>query len=379
MKSLVENKNSYYRLLVFIAAIGLMIASCSDMNELGDRFLDKGSTVYSAKVDLAEAHSGFKRVEIEMTVTTQRINAVTITWNNGENQAEVMVNSQPGVYKISLEDMEENDYVFELVSTDINQNKSLPVEVVGKVYGDNYKQARTDRRIINLDVEGSNGIVNLDAATQDIVYTEVRYITTSDETSIVRSLPEETKLICPDAKRNVPFEYHSLFLPLDGIDSVETDWIVFNKTFPRDMVLCDKTGWSIAAFSDDVSAYPVRMLIDNNYNVSNNFWSSNYNEPPVPCPHWAIIDMQNPVEVGRLDTWRRSIADTNTVEFYIGDNPDPDATWEKIASGRSWDGNHKMILDVTVPAIGQYLKVVCPDSNRSPYTSITEVDVYKFE
>jgi hypothetical protein len=90
--------------------------------------------------------------------------------------------------------------------------------------------------------------------------------------------------------------------------------------------------------------------------------------------------MQNPVEVCRIITWRRNNGDTKTIEYYIGDDPAANAsTWKKIASGDVWV-NHVCTLILEEPlSSGRYLKLVMPDSNRYPNTSITEIDVYQFQ
>jgi hypothetical protein len=258
MKSFI--KKNYYRLLVFIAT-GLMFASCSDMNELSDKFLDEGALIYAAKVDSVATHPGFNKIELEFIVKTQRIETLQIFWNNGENHVEIQVGNTPGTYRKIIENLSEDTHVFNIVSIDSYGNKSLPVEVLGKAYGDNYKQSRTERIIRDIEVEGDNGVITWNTSTpEDLVYTEVRYITTSDETNIVRILPEETQMICLDAKRNVPIECHSAYLPPDGIDVVETDWTTSDRFFPIQRVRIDKTGW-VVTFSDEAPGYPAAAMI----------------------------------------------------------------------------------------------------------------------
>jgi hypothetical protein len=153
------------------------------------------------------------------------------------------------------------------------------------------------------------------------------------------------------------------------------------------LVRADKIGWEVLQVSDEVSDGGGKdALIDNNRSNSN-FWHSNYNTNP-PCPHWAVVDMKNPVEIARLVTQRRAVelwdgqapaGDTKTVEYYIGDEPDPEsATWKKIAVAAFLElrSNHVDTTDVATPFSGRYLKVVATESNRSELISIVEVDVY---
>jgi hypothetical protein len=160
------------------------------------------------------------------------------------------------------------------------------------------------------------------------------------------------------------------------VDVYKVGTTIITPTFPRKTVLLDKTGWT-AMVSDVLGGYPVENVIDGNYD---NFW--NGATSGFPLPHWIVIDMQNPVEVGKIDTWRRpfSVALAKSIEYYIGDSPDPNATtWTQIASGSSWVDD-KNTLDITTPATGRYLKLLMNDSDYAGgVCAIAEIDVYSLD
>jgi hypothetical protein len=141
------------------------------------------------------------------------------------------------------------------------------------------------------------------------------------------------------------------------------------------LTLCDKTDWTIASFSDQVAIEPASNIIDNDYS---SFWSSDYYSYP-PCPHWVVIDMQNPVEIYRLVTHRRDVfyngtetsADTKAVEYYISDDA---SGWTKIADVNTWVSHVNMTV-LENPVSGRYLKLVGTESNRLELINIVEVDV----
>ena len=147
----------------------------------------------------------------------------------------------------------------------------------------------------------------------------------------------------------------------------------------------NKSSWTIAAFSSE-DANPASRIIDGNYDIINNFWHSNSNSRP----HWIVVDMKRPRVVHRIDTHRRRViglddgnsdkGDTQTVEYYIGDSSDANAgTWTQIAKGEfPLEGNHILQLDAFPLLSGQYLKINMPDTHRSPYCSLTEIDVYGY-
>jgi hypothetical protein len=296
MKSLVKNK--YYMLLIF-AATGLITASCSDMNELSDRFLDKAAEVYAAKVDSVATHSGFNRIEIEIVVKTQRINVVKIFWSNDEKQAEIQIGNKPGIYKTIIENLPEDDYVFNIVSIDSYENKSLPVEVIGSVYGDNFQSSLLNRSLVNTVKVGN--VMRIDWGSIDItngaIYTEVVY-TASDETEKKIQVPvSEKSTEIPDLKPGTSFKYRTAYLrDAFSIDMLTTDY----KEFNGDSYL-DKTSWSILAYSSQVNAAAANWApnaIDGDY--TNRWHSAN-----VAYPHFMTIDFGDGVvvTVTRLEVW----------------------------------------------------------------------------
>jgi hypothetical protein len=140
---------------------------------------------------------------------------------------------------------------------------------------------------------------------------------------------------------------------------------------------CDKTGWTVEAVSDESSdGGGKNMIIDGS---TSGFWQSQYN-PDAPLPHWAVIDMKTSIEVAKIATLRRAdYGDTKTLQYFIGNDPNPNAsTWKKIAEGAyaSPTADHTLTLSVAVPVGGRYLKLVLPDSFRSTYTAICEIDVW---
>jgi hypothetical protein len=139
---------------------------------------------------------------------------------------------------------------------------------------------------------------------------------------------------------------------------------------------CDKTGWSIEVSDQTAGDGGGKdKVIDGVYD--NGWWHSQWG-PNVPLPHWAIIDMKKPVEVARIVTQRRNNGDTKSLQYFVGDSPDPNGTWTMVAEGAfaSKDANHTLTLDATAPLSGRYLKLLLPDSFREPFTAICEVDVY---
>jgi hypothetical protein len=141
---------------------------------------------------------------------------------------------------------------------------------------------------------------------------------------------------------------------------------------------CSKAGWTVTVSDEKPSDGGGKdKMIDGDYGTGG-FWHSQYS-PNAPLPHWAVIDMKEPVEVARVVTQRRSNGDTKTLQYFVGDSPDANAgTWVKVAEGMyaSTTANHTLTSDAEEPVTGRYLKLVLPDSYRDVFTAICEIDVW---
>jgi len=170
------------KLFAWLACFALLAsAACSDMNELGDKFLDKGATIYAAKVDSAGANTGNKRIQIVIYVRTQRINFVRVYWNNYSDSSDIQVGNTPGVYAKFIDIPNPSLYTFYLVSYDSYNNPSLPYEVVGTVIGDEFAVNLSNRRVTSaafddVFVEGDPQLVLSIANQPDYaLYSELQY------------------------------------------------------------------------------------------------------------------------------------------------------------------------------------------------------------
>jgi hypothetical protein len=147
-----------------------------------------------------------------------------------------------------------------------------------------------------------------------------------------------------------------------------------------EVYMCEKTEWSIVVSDETASDGGGKNKIIDNDRGTGGYWHSKWSGGNAPLPHWAIIDMKEQVEIARIVTQRRNNGDTKSLQYFVGDDPNPNAdTWTKIAEGMylSKEANHILSLNVTESVPGRYLKLLMPDSFRSPFTAICEIDVFK--
>ena len=98
--------------------------SCTDMNDLTDKYLDEGEIVYAAKVDSVGVRAGENRIQLDIYVKAQRVENLRVYWNNYEDSVDVEIGGKTGVFPVILDDMPESGYLFQLVSFDKFGNRS---------------------------------------------------------------------------------------------------------------------------------------------------------------------------------------------------------------------------------------------------------------
>jgi hypothetical protein len=345
------------------------------MMDIHQKYLEGGEKIYAPKVDSLVFYNGKNRAQLWFwLLESPNVHSVDIYWNAYADSLIIPVTPSAGLDSMAvyISLPEERTYTFYIRTTDIFGNHSLLEMGSATSYGAIYESALTNRGL-TAEISGSTATIQWYGVTDDYVYSEVRYTDINNELRIVRALPNELSTSCPDAKAGSTFEHRSLYAPTNSIDTFDLEW---TPIVP--LIKLDKSSWSVISWSDEQADDGGGAVVLINDNLGD-FWHSHWQAPAAQLPHWAIIDMGEPKEIARINTYRRNNnSDTKSVQYYVGNDPDPDAiSWTKIAEGTFASGN-LMTLQVSVPTTGRYLKIYLPDSNNGQNTSIAEIDVFKY-
>ncbi|MDR0699325.1 MAG: DUF4998 domain-containing protein, partial [Tannerella sp.] len=223
-----------YKTCIIAVCIVFCLASCDTMNDMHIEYLERGEKIYAAKVDSISAHVGYNRIVMEVFIYTQRIDRIRFYWNTRSDSTDFNIGNKAGSFKFTIENLPEREYLFEVVSFDKFGNKSLPFEVSGESYGDNYRSRLANRGIKSASTTGSITEIQWSDVTNDYVYSEVRYTDVNNEMRIVRVLPDESSTSVSDAKAGSTYEHRSLYAPTNSIDTFYMDWVRFSPVIRFD-------------------------------------------------------------------------------------------------------------------------------------------------
>lgn len=194
------------------------------MNDLHEAYLQQGETIYAAKVDSVAVGPGDRRVKLELFIKAQRVEEILIYWNQKKDCQKCEVGNKTGKFDVLIENLEEDDYVFQIITKDKFGNPSLPVECVGKVLGENYKTGLVNRRITNIEsLEGGGFRLHFAAAVETAIKSIVLLVNGENEKLTYEVPVGESMLEIPDCKE---ITYYTVYLPEsnspDVFDSSET-------------------------------------------------------------------------------------------------------------------------------------------------------------
>lgn len=221
--------------LIYILGIALVLmASCSKMNDIQDKYLRKGETIYVGKVDSAKVFAGRERVMLRYWFSDTRATKLMVYWNSRTDSLllDVPVSSNKDSVDVIISNLTEDNYLFELITMNsAMKDKSIPYQVGGNVYGDEYQATLSNRGIDKITFNHTTGKCIItwlgsveDGIACDLAYTDTlgneitRRIPMGGDTTVLNGLDKDLKyrtLFLPEAQAIDTFytEYESVELP----------------------------------------------------------------------------------------------------------------------------------------------------------------------
>lgn len=190
--------------------------SCTDMDDYRKISGDE-EIVYPGKIAEVTVYTGDGRVVVEgLCQSDPKIVSCRIYWNLGTEYVEVPVDMSDGPFHVKKEiPLPENTYNFDIYTYDNEGNRSIPVNVSSKTYGDKYKASLTNRLVKSFTVQGGQAVIewwDIDA-TLGPYATEVVY--TDEQHAVVEKLVpvEEMKTVLEGYDMVTAVEYTTLYRP----------------------------------------------------------------------------------------------------------------------------------------------------------------------
>jgi hypothetical protein len=216
-------------------------------------------------------------------------------------------------------------------------------------------------------------------------YTTLRYTDANNTEQSIHIENSATVVTASGLKTGASYTLTSTFNPVGAGDDLVDAFPYSSKT--PDQLKVNVAGWTAFACSDYASGMGPENIIDGSLDTQ---WHSQWSPTAAPLPHWIILDMGSSLicNVSLVEIWRGYewwwLNDTHIVEFYTGNSPDAgSSSWVKVFQAEFGEPKtiEAMGTTINIPAgadvdHGRYLKLVTPDSRRTPYTNISELYFY---
>jgi len=386
-------KKIVYLLLILIAAVSLF--SCAgEMDSTYKQFVVPNGINYPQRVDDLEIVFGESRVKLTWTKPIDpKVAKTMVFWNNYADTFLVNVPVEGQTVTCTIDNLPEGNYTFQVKTFDSEGNSSISNDISAKVLGASYRAGLTARTIKTATLmDEIDGLVDWGSATLDLIYTEIRYKNSSDETITLQLPATVVNITLPDVKRKEYFEFRSVFYPKNALDTFYLAWDQHDP-FMNKML---KTNWVASADSYLVwsagdgltpggGGHPQRT-VDNDitsawHSSINATFDAATNKNQNALPHWVVVDMGEVQELHSIELYvHNTYRYVRTVRIYASNSPDR-TDWEKpenlaLEFDFPYATSNNTLQEITTPKQGQYLIVCFPNSGSNPYSNLAEITGY---
>lgn len=368
--------------------------SCDNMMDVHKPFIEGGEKVYALKLDQTNFYAGHNRIYFKFYMAnTTNIKSVDLYW---DNDSLIVPMPSHGSGMVTVPATEERSYSFKFRTTDVFGNHSLWGTGFGSSYGDYFLESLLNRSVKSFELINNNGKITWFPPAANLVRTEVKYTDINGQEQIV-SVPSGNNVVqCPGLDIN-QFDVRSFFLPeADAVDTFSIDWQHVTPVYKL-----PTRGWSIK-YCNSWQGKPSltgtqnmpHFIFDGNYST---FWHSSWAtfaagtsplDPTItrdPPPFTIVIDMGEPVEIAKVDIYRRlSNNNVQTVIAYapaVDDDQLSDADFEWLGNVPVSYSNHNFFKNyayagVENPNWTELGRVEYPNSTSlsTPEENLREID-----
>lgn len=207
----------------------MIFPSCSKMNDLHDKYLREGETIYLAKMDSLALHSGRHRILVEYWISDPKAKKCKVEWDLGEKSAIFDVEKtagkeNPGSFYI--ENLDETTISFDFtLLTAAMEYPSLKTSAAVTVYGDRYVSTLMGPTIKSIGCADNIITLSLASHYENVVGYVFNYPSATGGSATKRTDISTLKILLENAAEHGTVEYAAVYMPSeDSIDEYTTSF-----------------------------------------------------------------------------------------------------------------------------------------------------------
>ena len=324
---------------IIILGIILGFFSCKSQDGIYEEYIVPNGLAYPVPAKNAVAKPGNGRIEIAWQNSADpKVEKARIFWNNYTDSVEVTINTDMKTVSRIIGPIAENTYSFMVRTYDDKGNVSIPIEVMGTVYGETYLSTLSNRRLINTYYDGLDLKLNwLGVGKEEETGISVNYTDIHGANRNVVVDPSETETLIPEFDPDQLLSYSTMYKPNSlAIDVFHAETV--NRMIDP-VIYIPKNTWMEYILPGD--AVPI---MDKPYYQLQNIWNDNfsydgdgtYATQSLPLPLWANWDMGVTAKLSRFKLWPRDLDDDRwkgghpkVFEIYGSNAPNPNGALDE--------------------------------------------------
>jgi len=322
-------KNTIF--VIFIAII-LGFSSCDSQTDIYKDYIVPNGLIYPGPAQDPITYPGDNRIKISwLKGTDPRVETAKIFWNNYTDSVELDVASDKDTISYIIDPIAENTYSFMIRTYDNEGNMSIPIEVAGTVYGNNYRNLLSNRLLKSTYYDGQDLKLNWGVAEGEEAGIKVSWIDTNGISHTMDVDPSDVETVIPFFNLEEPLSYSTTYKPdslaIDLFQAATVNKMIDPETF------IPKTTWKANLLPGDIGingSYPLARFWDGN---TTNFMHSD-GVTSTPCSFtW---DMGIKAKLSKMKFWPRNDNDDRwnkgmprLFEIYGSLNPNPNGSFDE--------------------------------------------------
>jgi len=254
-----------------------MMTSCYKQDDIYQEYVVVGGYTYPAKAINLTASPGENRVVLHWDLPMDpSIRTAKVFWDNYSDSLSISYSSFPdGHVSVSIDNLEERSYTFDVVNYDEPGNKSLAAELTARPLGDSWLVTHSERRLENCYMSNDTAIITLSKATDEMVGTKFKvYDLNGNFKEYERFLPaEENTIRIPHVLKGKKFEFTSGYFETNAADTIwNRNWTRSSIGIPYPL---PASAWSVTPTTNqERSGYDAFKIFDGVYDDSQCRWFS---------------------------------------------------------------------------------------------------------
>lgn len=319
---------------IFVIFIGIIIvfSSCDSQTDIYKDYVVPNGLIYPGPAQDPITYPGDNRIKISwLKGTDPRVETAKIFWNNYTDSVELSVASDKDTISYIIDQITENTYSFMIRTYDNEGNMSIPIEVAGTVYGDNYRNLLTNRLLKSTYYDGEDLKLNWGTAESEEAGITVSWKDTNGVSHTMDVDPTDEETLIPYFNLEEPLSYSTTYKPdslaIDLFQAATVEKMIDPETF------IPKNSWNANLMPGDIGingSYPLDRFWDGN---TTNFMHSD-GVSSTPCSFtW---DMGIKAKLSKMKFWPRNDNDDRwnkgmprLFEIYGSLNPNPNGGFDE--------------------------------------------------